>query len=101
MATKTRTLPVQALFPGRLTPPHSFSNTIPERNGTKTFSPEIAPRLATDFVLYHNAADSIWSRELAERIRSQGPGNRHLVLQPASWNFSSPTEILAETEKRL
>jgi len=61
----------------------------------------IAPAQIADLVLYHNAADGTWSKQLAERIRGEGSGNRHFATQLASWNLSSATDILAEAEKCL
>jgi hypothetical protein len=71
------------------------------RDSAKILDREIAPLQITDLILYHNAADASWSKQLAERIRGERLGNRHFVSEPAIWNLSSATDILAEAEKCL
>jgi hypothetical protein len=80
---------------------HSIIVRTPERNSVQGLDRVIAPAQKSDLVLYHNAAEGTWSRQLAERIRGEGSGNRHFATQLASWNFSSATDILADAEKCL
>ena len=101
MESKTRSLPIQTSVPGPLAPQHTKINRIRERNSTNILDREIARSHATDLVLYHNATDGTWSQQLAERVRGERSGNRRLVTELASWNFSSATDILAEAEKYL
>src|ERR1700693_2102324 len=101
MASKTRTFPIPTPAPGSRPAMHSIIVRTPERNSVQGLDRVIAPAQKSDLVLYHNAADGVWSKQLAERIRGESSGNRHFATQLASWNFSSATDILAEAEKCL
>jgi hypothetical protein len=101
MASRTRALPVHTPVYGPTSPSRSKINGMPQRNSAKVLDREIPPIYKTDLVLYHNAADAIWAKELAERIRGERFGNRQLVTEHANWNLSSASDILAEAEKCL
>jgi hypothetical protein len=74
---------------------------MPERKSVQVLDRQNIAAPATDLVLYHNGIDVGWARKLAERIRGERSGNRHLSTLLASWNFSSGTNILVEAEKCL
>jgi hypothetical protein len=74
---------------------------MPQRSSARTPERTTDPPQTTDLILYHNAADVVWSRQLAERVRGQRSGNRHFAARLASWNYSSATDILSEAEKCL
>jgi hypothetical protein len=101
MASRTRSFPVHTPVYGPTSPSRSKINGMPQRNSAKVLDREIPPVYKTDLILYHNAADSIWATELAERIRGERFGNRQFVTEHANWNLSSATDVLTEAEKCL
>ena len=74
---------------------------MPEQKSVQVLDRPHVAATATDLVLYHNGIDVSWSRKLAERIRGERSGNRHLSTLLASWNFSGGTDVLVEAERCL
>jgi hypothetical protein len=101
MAGKQRSLSIQTPVLGSFPALRSKNRPMPERKSVKVLDLPNVAAPATDLVLYHNGIDANWSGKLAERIRGERSGNLHLVAQLATWNLSTPTEILAEAEKCL
>jgi hypothetical protein len=99
MASKARTLPIHTPVQGGASSVRSKNGRMPEPNSMQLQGRAIAPAQTTDLVLYHNAADGIWSGQIAERIRGARSGNQQLITQLAGWDFSSTADILAEAEK--
>ena len=101
MASKTRTLPVQSPVRG---PRSAFRLRISGRgdgNSAQVPIPVHAPVQVTNLVIYHNEVDETWTKQLAERIRGEGTGNRQFAARLAEMRFSIATENLAEAEKCL
>ena len=101
MSTKARTIPSRFVVPELPPSVRSKIGQTPARNSAQVIDNEVAPYRATDLTIYYNAADKIWSAQLAERIRGERFGTRSFSAQHTGWNFASPADILAEAEKGL
>jgi hypothetical protein len=101
MASRTRTFPARARASRSLPALRSNSNYLVERNTANVLVSEIAQSQLADLVLFHNAADTNWCRQLAERIRGERLGIREIASVDANWNLSDAANIPAEAEKWL
>jgi hypothetical protein len=99
MASKTGSLLIQTVVLESIRSVRSKDPRTPERNSVQEQGRAIASTQTIDLVLYHNAADEAWSKQLAERIRGDRSGNRQFVIRLANWDFSAVTDTLTEAEK--
>jgi hypothetical protein len=56
---------------------------------------------ASDFFLFHNSADGLWTKELAERVQEAPTGNRNLRLSLTTWNSARGANALVEMGESL
>ena len=102
MASKGRTIPIQAPVLGGLAVAHSkLTRMMPARNLDPVLDRAISPTQTSDLLIFHNAADRIWCEHLAERIRCERSMNRQFIAHLANWNFSGKDDSLAEAENGL
>ena len=89
MATETKILRVQSPVSSTLP-----ANLAKAQRSEKPHSVQISASrpLANsrcDFFLLHDSSDASWTRKLAERLRGERFGNRHLQLSLADWNSAT------------
>lgn len=99
MASKTRSLPIQTVVLESIRSVRSKDPRTPERNSVQVQGRAISSAQTIDLVLYHNAFDEAWSKQLAESILGDRSGSRQFVIRLANWDFSTDTDTLAEVEK--
>ena len=72
-----------------------------ERYPKRACESEPLARRVSDFFLFHNSTDGLWSKELGERLQQAQIGNRNLQLPLTTWNSACGANDLIDVGEGL